>query len=490
MKSLKNMTYAVIIALLFGFPAKVVAQTSTFQAKALIDGYTLAEQATAGSLKVYGVRLIAFDTNFNVPVSIRYDTLNPSQSINLMDTAIGQLFQGPKMIYIRRTWTDTLGIAKVFNSQVRTLPIAPTINFITVPTQVTANKMNCTVSVNSRDTAFVQAYYSPDGKMFFPVGLSKKLNPGNTIFTDSFLNFNFTGDTIQYYAQNLGGGDSTIKSGVLNYVPSAPWVEIDSAVQIAGTSDFKIYGRCITYNLATVVKIVLGAGDTLFLGLPPSNTLQSFESIKTGAKKGMPYYLSAIAENGAGKNVSTKSVTITLPIDLSVSTFTANTSGMSVQISFKPEVPVGQIANFVIDINKGDDSFGAPVASRSFRDLTSSSQTQTLMPIHLADTGLYYARIQGYIIATGQTVIRITPFTLRNNPTSGIDEVNLKKIAVYPNPATDVLNVPSFDPYVITNMMGQILKTGSNQSVIDVSELPTGIYIFKTETGFAKFQKN
>ncbi|MBP9715718.1 MAG: T9SS type A sorting domain-containing protein [Candidatus Pacebacteria bacterium] len=490
-RSLKNMAYVAIIAIVFaiGFPSQVVAQTDTITATAKIDGYKLAEKATAGSLKVYGVRLVAFDTTFNVPVSMRYDTLNPNETKTFLDSAYSPLlYQGPKMIYIRRTWKDTLGNVKVFTSAVRTLPIAPSINFVLAPIQVTTNKMMCTVNVNSRDTATVQAYYSPDGKVFFPVGLSKKLNPGNATFTDSFPNFNFTGDTIQYFASNLGGGDSTIKAGVTNYVPGTPWVEVDSAVQIAATNDFKVYGRCITYNLATNIKVVLGIGDTLFLGLPPHGSLQNWDITKTGATKGIPYSITAIAKNSAGTGVSTKSVVVNLPIDLAVSSFSATASTLSAQIKFKPEVPVGKIANFTVDIAK-DSSFVNVVKSQGFTGMTSSSQIQST--IFSLDTGVYYARVQGYITpANGQYVKQVVSFTVKATPTTGVSEISLKRITVYPNPCENEINVPSFDSYVITNMMGQILKTGSNQSVIDVSELPTGIYIFKTETGFAKFQKN
>jgi hypothetical protein len=487
------MAYVAIIAIVFAivFPSQVAAQaTDTIIAKGKIDGYTLVQKTTAGTSKIYRVRLVAFDTSFTVPISIRYDTLNIGETKITYDTvASGTLYQGPKDVCFQTILSDTLGGKKIFTAKIRTLPIPPSINFVLAPIQVTTNKMVCTVNVNSRDTATVQAYYSPDGKKFFPVGLSKKINPGNVIFTDSFPNFNFTGDTIQYYAQNLGGGDSTIKTGVTNYVPNTPWVEVDSVIQISGTNEFKVYGRCITYNLATIIKVVLGIGDTLTIGLPPHGSLQNWDATKTGASKGIPYSITAIAENSAGKGVSTNSVIITLPIDLSVSSFSATPSTMSAQIKFKPEVPVGKVANFTVDIAKDSTFTNTVVVSKAFTGMTSSSQIQSA--IFSLDSGVYYARVQGYISSTGQTVREVISFTIKSSQSTGDDEITAKKmIRVYPNPCENEINVPSFDPYVISNMMGQILKTGSNQSVIDVSELPTGIYIFKTETGFAKFQKN
>lgn len=490
MKSLKNMAYVAIIAIVIaiGFPSQVVAQTSNFTAKGIVDGYTLSEQSTASTLKVYGVRLVAFDTNFRIPVSMRYDTLNANEAKTFLDSAYSTfLYQGPKMIYIRRTWKDSTGKTVVFTSQVRTLPIPPTISFVLAPIQVTTNKMMCTVNVNSRDTATVQAYYSGDGKVFFPVGLSKKLNPGNTIFTDSFPNFNFTGDTIQYFASNLGGGDSTIKAGVTNYVPGTPWIEVDSAVQIAGANEFKVYGRCITYNLATTIKVVLGIGDTLFLVLPPHGSLQNWDATKTGATQGIPYSITAIAKNSAGTGVSTKSVTINLPIDLSVSSVSAIPSTASVQIKFKPEVPVGKVANFLVDIAK-DSSFAIVSNSKMFEGMTSSSQLQSVVFTGM-DTGVYYARVQGYIVSNGQTIKSIVSFKIINT-TTGINEIEKQTLKVYPNPATTEINVPYFGQYEIFNSSGQILKTVNTSSSIDISDLPNGVYILKNEVGFARFLKN
>ncbi|MFA7192451.1 MAG: hypothetical protein WC089_04110 [Candidatus Paceibacterota bacterium] len=490
MSTLKNMAIA-IIAIVFAIVLpfnRVDGQTDTLTATAKIDGYKIAEKATAGSLKVYGVRLVAFDTTFNVPVSMRYDTLSAFETKSFLDSAYGPLFQGPKMIYIRRTWRDTLGNVKVFTSQIRTLPIAPTVNFVLAPVQVTTNKMMCTVNVNSRDTATVQAYYSPDGQMFFPVGLSKKVNPGNTIFTDSFPNFNFTGDTIQYFASNLGGGDSTTKAGVTNYVPNTPWIEVDSAVQIAGTNDFKVYGRCITYNLATNIKVVLGIGDTLFLGLPPHNGLQNWDATKTGATKGIPYSITAIAKNASGTGVSTKSVVVNLPIDLAVTGFSATPSTMSAQIKFKPEVPVGKVANFSLDIAK-DSSFVNVVQSKAFSAMNSSSQIQSAI-FSLSDTGVYYARIQGYITpANGQYVREVVTFTIESTPTTGVSEIDLKKIVVYPNPCENILYLPEFTEYNITDIQGRFITSGESDKV-DMSEIPSGFYNIQTKIGFAKIVKN
>jgi hypothetical protein len=65
------------------------------------------------------------------------------------------------------------------------------------------------------------------------------------------------------------------------------------------------------------------------------------------------------------------------------------------------------------------------------------------------------------------------------------------KLNVYPNPATDLVHIPSTGSYVLTNALGQILETGllSDNSPLNVEELETGFYYVKTGNGTYKFLK-
>lgn len=83
--------------------------------------------------------------------------------------------------------------------------------------------------------------------------------------------------------------------------------------------------------------------------------------------------------------------------------------------------------------------------------------------------------------------------------TNNIEEkINVNKINIFPNPATNTLNLNISEDfsYSITNLQGQVMqheaiKNASNS--IDISKLPTGVYIINltTETGnyYSKFIK-
>ena len=60
-------------------------------------------------------------------------------------------------------------------------------------------------------------------------------------------------------------------------------------------------------------------------------------------------------------------------------------------------------------------------------------------------------------------------------------------IAVYPNPATDVLRLKNLPcgvaDYAIFNAMGQRVKSGSTTGTISVAELQTGVYLLRIQSG-------
>ena len=61
----------------------------------------------------------------------------------------------------------------------------------------------------------------------------------------------------------------------------------------------------------------------------------------------------------------------------------------------------------------------------------------------------------------------------------GVDESSEPATQVYPNPAHGIL-MGAIGAYRISNLSGQVLKKGTSQGVIDVSDLPTGTYLITT----------
>ncbi len=71
--------------------------------------------------------------------------------------------------------------------------------------------------------------------------------------------------------------------------------------------------------------------------------------------------------------------------------------------------------------------------------------------------------------------------------TLSADRFNKNNLEVYISYGK--LNVPKASEYKIYNIMGAVAKEGQGSRAIDVSDLSSGIYIYKTEEGFAKFVK-
>jgi len=86
-------------------------------------------------------------------------------------------------------------------------------------------------------------------------------------------------------------------------------------------------------------------------------------------------------------------------------------------------------------------------------------------------------------ISTPLTDISSSLLLSRNQPTTivGINENELSNIQIYPNPVNDLLNVNSRDnfEFEVSSISGEILFEGKNETKIDISELPSGIYLFK-----------
>ena len=79
----------------------------------------------------------------------------------------------------------------------------------------------------------------------------------------------------------------------------------------------------------------------------------------------------------------------------------------------------------------------------------------------------------------------------------GAEELKNEGISVYPNPATETLNIDlnslnGNEHILLQNLAGQTLmnvRVLSQHTELNVSELPTGIYILEIEKGTERFQQ-
>lgn len=72
--------------------------------------------------------------------------------------------------------------------------------------------------------------------------------------------------------------------------------------------------------------------------------------------------------------------------------------------------------------------------------------------------------------------------------TNGIEDNIENKFSVYPNPATNKINVP-IGQYAICDITGKEIMAGVTNGLIEIEKLPQGIYLFKNNQGIARFLK-
>ncbi|MBQ2572904.1 MAG: T9SS type A sorting domain-containing protein, partial [Bacteroidales bacterium] len=81
--------------------------------------------------------------------------------------------------------------------------------------------------------------------------------------------------------------------------------------------------------------------------------------------------------------------------------------------------------------------------------------------------------------------------TLHLNILSGISQNGTAEISIYPNPATDILNITSSETISeieIVNVMGQVVKrmvVNADNAVCDVEDLNAGVYIVRIHAASA-----
>ena len=80
-----------------------------------------------------------------------------------------------------------------------------------------------------------------------------------------------------------------------------------------------------------------------------------------------------------------------------------------------------------------------------------------------------------------------------NVQVTGLENSYNNTIHVYPNPVKDILTVSGIGNRVsgkVMNYLGEmVLEVNSPDGSIDVSSLPRGFYILKTDNGVARFIK-
>lgn len=140
-----------------------------------------------------------------------------------------------------------------------------------------------------------------------------------------------------------------------------------------------------------------------------------------------------------------------------------------------------------LDITFGNaatiDAQGAPVQSLQITGGTFTEQTVTFTP---TEDGIYYIGFnQNSPMATTAASLVLDTIAI-SGPTANVVDVDATEFAVYPNPATNVINVANANNTLlsainIVDLNGRTVKSmkydGATQAQINISDLASGVYI-------------
>jgi len=103
-----------------------------------------------------------------------------------------------------------------------------------------------------------------------------------------------------------------------------------------------------------------------------------------------------------------------------------------------------------------------------------------------------YGEVEDYTVSIGTVAKATTSETIQADAVLG-KEASIFDATIYPNPATDIINIKLNDSreatYTIMNTIGQNVSNGTTNRIIDISSLQRGVYILEINDGQHSFTK-
>ncbi len=141
-----------------------------------------------------------------------------------------------------------------------------------------------------------------------------------------------------------------------------------------------------------------------------------------------------------------------------------------------------------------DAQWGAPLANTTlaaddytWKHIDIPFAGTDMTDLTLADGEYATFRVQLTAVGTDAGGINIDNIAITDNSTpTAIGSALTDKVKVYPNPATDVINISAADAdvfeVVLMDVTGKVVYQGKTAKQINVSMLPKGLYVLKIET--------
>lgn len=80
------------------------------------------------------------------------------------------------------------------------------------------------------------------------------------------------------------------------------------------------------------------------------------------------------------------------------------------------------------------------------------------------------------------TTLQLDNVNVTNASVANVENIENEGIAIYPNPAVNVLNISEFSDLTVYNITGQEVLTAKNTKTVDVSALESGVYFIEIKS--------
>lgn len=494
---MKKISLIALLAITIGTLHAQVKSVTLDSTKAIVGGGNIhySVVTTTPTDTFYTKVEVAINASFTSPFQTPYWVRNIGSG-SFMDIIGKPLVDTLVLSYVRVIATDDTTKVGTKSNNLSLTPkhqvLKPTIYSVSVNTTTSSMTEQIGYTTGYADSSNIKCEVALDS--FYAYQTNSK---NWTVFggTSGFLNYTVTGlkDNKQFFTRwtiTNSAGLTVIKNSFITISNAAKiWMRkpADTVKVTSSTCDIK--GRAISYGLTgTVWATISGATVSNIYNL--TGVSEEWYTLNiTGLTQSKTYNVWVHGKNSKGEDSFLVSITTPKYFNPTFKVTTIMTSASSDgtgEAWASYNVPKGQTANFTVGLFADWDS----LCTNTLQDSTyvlGEGTGQLYKRFTGLTPGVYWIWFWG-TCSDGQYELLPAPLKLSIWYT-GITSVTTPTISVYPNPTTDFLHLSSSCSYHVYNEKGQIVLQGKS-SEIDVTQLPVGKYIFKTETFTKQFLKN
>lgn len=249
------------------------------------------------------------------------------------------------------------------------------------------------------------------------------------------------------------------------------------------------YSATVTdiFGCTATDEVVVNVYPAAFVDAGSSQVLCNDTTVTLDAGPGFTSYSWSSGQSTSSISVSdagTYTITVTDANGCTAQDIITLSTGISPDSDFSFDTTNGLTVSFTASNQPEGTTYAWDFTSNGSTDNTTSNPSFTFPSSGTYNTSLTVTNACGSDVQTYQITVTLV----------GIDQKEMKQLQVYPNPFSDVISIisPSSLSAEIVNSVGLTIKQlqlTSHENSFDLSELPQGIYLLKTDKNMYKIIK-